>query len=69
MDALSGYLRLAYYLNKNKKINGQSFNFSNNKIKNISVEIFLRKFKKKLEKFKLDIVKTKKILKRINYFN
>ena len=46
MDALSGYLNLAYYLNKNKKLNGQSFNFSNNKIKNISVEIFLKKFKK-----------------------
>ena len=46
MDALSGYLNLAYYLNKNKNLNGQSFNFSNNKIKNISVEIFLKKFKK-----------------------
>ena len=45
LEALSGYLDLAANLKKNKKINGQSFNFSSSKIKNISVIQFLTKIK------------------------
>ena len=42
---VSGYLDLAIYLKKNKKINGHSFNFSSNKIKNIRVVQFLTKIR------------------------
>ncbi len=45
LEALSGYLDLAIYLKKNKKINGHSFNFSSNKIKNIRVVQFLTKIR------------------------
>ena len=47
LEALSGYLILAYQLTKNKKISGHSFNFSSDKIKNITVLEFLKKIKKK----------------------
>ena len=46
LDALYGYLKLAEKLNKDNEINGQSFNFSNNKIKNYSVIKLLEKLKK-----------------------
>ncbi len=45
LEALSGYLHLAYKLDKEKKINGQSFNFSNNKIKNYTVLKFIKGIK------------------------
>mgnify|MGYP001423688733 CR=1 FL=1 len=57
MDALSGYLYLAYNLSKNKKLNGQSFNFSNNKITNLTVKQFLIKFKKNWKKSKWKLLK------------
>ena len=47
LEALSGYLVLAYELSINNKINGHSFNFSSDKIKDITVENFLKKIHKK----------------------
>ena len=46
LEAISGYLYLAYNLEKKKNLNGSSFNFSNNNIKNITVRNFMTKFKK-----------------------
>jgi CDP-glucose 4,6-dehydratase len=46
LEALSGYLCLAYQLNKKDKLNGESFNFSNNKIKNFTVLKFVKEIKK-----------------------
>ncbi len=46
LEALNGYLFLAISLYKNKKISGESFNFSSDKIKNISVINFLKLIKK-----------------------
>ena len=47
LEALYGYLVLAIELTKNEKINGTSFNFSSDKIKNITVLNFLKKINKK----------------------
>lgn len=47
LEALFGYLVLASELSRNEKINGNSFNFSSNKIKNITVINFLKKIKSK----------------------
>ena len=47
LEAIYGYLKLAQILSENKKLNGESFNFSSNKIKNISVQHFLKKIKSK----------------------
>jgi CDP-glucose 4,6-dehydratase len=79
LEALNGYLILATELSENKKINGESFNFSSNKIKNISVIDFISKINKlwpdakwKIKKYKkfyesgllqLNNLKSKKILK------
>lgn len=46
LEALSGYLHLAYELNRNPKLNGESFNFSNNQIKNFTVLEFIKGIKK-----------------------
>jgi CDP-glucose 4,6-dehydratase len=45
LEALSGYLYLSLKLNKDKSINGHSFNFSSHKIKNLTVLKFLNKIK------------------------
>ena len=79
LEALSGYLDLSIKLNKDSSINGQSFNFSSDKIKNVTVLQFLKKIKmkwpeitwsiKKNNKFyessllQLDTSKVKKILR------
>ena len=47
LEALSGYLVLSLKLYEDKSINGHSFNFSSNKIKNITVLQFLKKIKNK----------------------
>ncbi len=60
LEALSGYLDLALNLKVNKNISGQSFNFSSNKIKNISVIQFLRKIKNYWATIQWKIIKTKK---------
>ena len=56
LEALSGYLHLAYELNKNKELNGESFNFSNNDIKNFTVLKFIKGIQKywKNAKWKVD---------------
>jgi len=43
LEALNGYLMLANSLSKNKKLNGHSFNFSNDKIKNFTVSNFIER--------------------------
>ena len=43
LEALNGYLILAKKLSQDEKINGQSFNFSSNKIKNETVLNFIKK--------------------------
>jgi CDP-glucose 4,6-dehydratase len=79
LEALSGYLDLSLKLYQDKSINGQSFNFSSDKIKNVTVSQFLTKIRhkwpeinwiiKKNNKFyessllQLDTFKAKKILK------
>ena len=79
LEALSGYLDLSLRLDKDKSINGHSFNFSSDKIKNVTVFQFLKKIKgkwpeinwsvQKSNKFyessllQLDTSKVKKILK------
>ena len=60
LEALSGYLELSLELNKNNKINGNSFNFSSDKIKNITVEDFLKKIKIRWPKIKWYVKKTNK---------
>ena len=45
LEALNGYLILAKKLDGDEKINGQSFNFSSNKIKNETVLKFIKKIK------------------------
>ena len=60
LEALSGYLILAYEMTKNKEINGASFNFSSSKIKNISVKDFIKKISKKWPKIKWKIKSSNK---------
>ena len=60
LEALSGYLHLAYYLSKNKKINGQSFNFSNNQIKNFTVLDFIKGVREYWKRASWKVVKEKK---------
>ena len=60
LEALSGYLDLALYLKKNATINGDSFNFSSDKIKNVTVIDFLKKIKKKWKKVNWKVVKNNK---------
>tara|TARA_Y100000389_G_C17446612_1_gene512009 strand:- start:217 stop:1287 length:1071 start_codon:yes stop_codon:yes gene_type:complete len=55
LEALSGYLVLAIELTKNEKISGTSFNFSSDKIKDITVLNFLKKINKKWPKIKWKI--------------
>ncbi len=57
LEALSGYLHLAYQLNKNKKLNGESFNFSNNEIKNFTVLKFIKGIQKYWKKASWKIYK------------
>ena len=47
LEALSGYLDLSLKLYQDKSINGQSFNFSSDKIKNVTVLQFLTKIRNK----------------------
>ena len=47
LEALSGYLFLAYYLNKKKGINGEAFNFGPSKSSNYTVLDILKILEKK----------------------
>ncbi len=60
LEALSGYLVLALELTKNEKINGNSFNFSSDKIKNITVINFIKKINSKWPKIKWKIKNSNK---------
>ena len=55
LEALSGYLLLAIKLTKDEKISGTSFNFSSDKIKNITVLNFLKKINRKWPNIKWKI--------------
>ena len=57
LEALNGYLLLAENLNKNKKLNGSSFNFSSNKIKNVTVVELISKINKIWPQAKWQIMK------------
>ena len=50
---------MAYQLSKNSNLNGESFNFSNDKIRNLTVLSFVKKLKKKWSKAKWKIIKNK----------
>ena len=60
LEAVMGYLILANEMKKNPKLNGESFNFSSNKIKNVSVLKFLKKIQIKNLKIRWKILKSKK---------
>ena len=45
LEVLSGYIRLAYVLNKNRKLHGEAFNFGPNS-KNYKVVEILKRMKK-----------------------
>lgn len=60
LEALYGYLMLAEKLHQSNYINGQSFNFSSDKIKNITVINFLKKIKKYWSEIEWKIIKSKK---------
>ncbi len=60
LEAVFGYLVLATEMKKNSKLNGESFNFSSNKIKNVSVLKFLKKIKNKNLKIKWKILKNER---------
>ena len=60
LEAVFGYLVLAKKMSKNKKLNGESFNFSSNKIRNVSVLKFLEKIKTKKLNIKWKVLKDKK---------
>ena len=55
LEALSGYLELALALDKDSKLNGNSFNFSSDKIKNLTVIKFLEKIKARWPEIKWKI--------------
>ena len=57
LEAVFGYLILAKVMKKNPKLNGESFNFSSNKIKNVSVLKFLKKIQFKNLKIRWKILK------------
>ena len=60
LEALSGYLVLAIKLTQNEKINGSSFNFSSDKIKNITVINFIKKIRDKWPDIKWKIKNSNK---------
>ncbi len=60
LEAVFGYLILASEMKKNSKLNGESFNFSSNKIKNVSVLKFIKKIQNKNLKIKWRIFKNNK---------
>jgi len=62
LEALSGYLFLAYYLNKNKKLNGEVFNFGPNIKSNYSVSKILKLLEINLPNLRWKIKKNKKNL-------
>ncbi len=60
LEALSGYLDLAINIEKKKNINGSSFNFSSNKIKNTTVIEFLKNIKKYWPQIKWKVISKNK---------
>ena len=55
MDALNGYLTLAFYLNKDKKLHGQCFNFGPNDKSGKSVIDLVHEIKKNWRNIKWKI--------------
>ncbi len=65
LDIINGYLSLAYNLNKNKKLNGESFNFGPKSISENSVLKVVLELKKTIKNFKFKIYKKLKFKKKI----
>ncbi len=59
LEAINGYLILSIKLKKNKFLNGSSFNFSSDKIKNLTVLEFLREIKNNWPEINWKIIKKK----------
>lgn len=60
LEAINGYLVLSLKVNENKHLSGNSFNFSSNKIKNLTVLEFLNEIKKNWPEINWKILKRKK---------
>ena len=60
LEPLYGYMLLAIHQKKNKKLNGQAFNFGPNNRSSITVLEIIKKIKKRWNKFEWKIVKLKK---------
>ena len=60
LEALSGYLILSLKLSKNKKLNGEIFNFGPSNLKNYSVLDVVKNMKKDWKKVSWEIVKKTK---------
>ena len=60
LDIINGYLSLAYYLDKNNKLNGMSFNFGPSFKKDYPVLKVVKEIQKNIYDFKYKI-------KKINY--
>ena len=60
LEALNGYLLLASKMSSSKRLNGESFNFSSNKIKNESVINFIKNIKLLWPNIKWKVIKEKK---------
>ncbi len=65
LDIINGYLSLAYYLNKNNKLNGMSFNFGPSFKKDYPVLQVVKEIQKNIYDFKYKIKKNKLFKKKI----
>ncbi len=59
LDPLSGYIILGYILNKNKKINGEAFNFGPNYKTDVNVSKLIKMLGNNYKYSKVKIIKTK----------
>ncbi len=59
LEPLNGYLTLAFKLQNNKKLNGESFNFGPDKTKDYNVEFVIKKFKKIFPNLNYKVIKNK----------
>ena len=59
LEAINGYLVLSLKVNENRHLSGNSFNFSSNKIKNLTVLEFLNEIKKNWPEINWKILKEK----------
>lgn len=60
LEPINGYLRLAFKLEKNKNLNGQSFNFGPGKFKDYNVQDVIKLFQNFFPNLNYKIIKNKK---------